>query len=232
MDFKELSYRGLQDECKKRGIKATGKYPTLIKKLENWVPIEDNFTEDVLRKCFNIYKYDYEEKQKIIEQTGLPIRHSILTEEISENIAKFIIRNKEGDHTCKWGKAIKVSGDLYSEKYSDTIEVKAFTSDGPTSFGPDKKFGVIYFLDMRKWNQDIIILWKVNLTHNSHEFKNIKTNKNQTHQDQCAEGRRPRINWESLYPQISEHCEKIYEGTFDGIFINSLNDSQSAEQLV
>ena len=103
-------------------------------------------------------------------------------------------------------------------RYPLSVEVKAFASDGPTQFGPDKKFSVIYFLDMRKCNVNRIVLWKVNLTNDSKEFKNIKINKTQTHSDQCQEGRRPRINWDSLYPQISEHCEKIYDGTFEEVF--------------
>lgn len=233
MNFKQLTYPQLQIECKKRGLKAIGKQENIIKRLEKYIPLEDNFTEDILRQCYSIFKYNYHEKQKIIDNTGLPIRHSNLTEEISENMVKFIIRNYEGDITCKWSKAIKRNGDLCSERYSEAIEVKAFTSDGPTSFGPDKKFEVIYFLDMRRWCEDVIILWKVNLTHESIEFKNIKTNKKQTHAEQCVEGKRPRINWDSLYPQISDHCEKIYEGTFENIFIKpeKPNDLQSIELL-
>ena len=35
------------------------------------------------------------------------------------------------------------------------------------------KFSVLYFLDLRKWLDDEIILWKVNLNYLSDEFKNI-----------------------------------------------------------
>ena len=41
---------------------------------------------------------------------------------------------------------------------------------------------------------------------------------NQTHFDQCNEGRRPRISWEKLYPQIKEKTSLIFNGTFDEIF--------------
>jgi hypothetical protein len=54
------------------------------------------------------------------------------------------------------------------------IEVKSFTSNGPSQFGPDKKFSVLYFLDLRKWLDDEIILWKVNLNYLSDEFKPLK----------------------------------------------------------
>ena len=42
--------------------------------------------------------------------------------------------------------------------------------------------------------------------------------KKQTFEEQCIQGRRPHINWEALYPQIKEHCEKVFEGSFDDIF--------------
>ena len=83
---------------------------------------------------------------------------------------------------------------------------------------PDKKFGVLYFLDLRKWVNNEIILWKVNLNYLSDKFKNIKVNKKQTMEEQFLQGRRPHISWVSLYPQICELSEKIYEGTFENIF--------------
>lgn len=231
MDYLTLSYRKLQQECKKRGIKCKGNKQILIELLEKYKPLEDNYNQEVLILTYNRYKrnhYENEELKKV-----LPIRHENIREDISENIVKFIIINYENDKTCKWAKAINKNGDLYSEKYLYPIEVKTFASDGPTTFGPDKKFNVIYFLDMRKWKEDIIILWKVNLSSDSIEIKNIKMNKHQTHFDQCIEGRRPRISWDTLYPQISEHCIKIYEGTFENIFIDQfpLTDLQSTEPL-
>ena len=51
----------------------------------------------------------------------------------------------------------------------------------------------------------------------SDEWKNIPMNKKQSFDDQCKQGRRPRIGWDSLHKYIKDHCEKIYEGTFDEI---------------
>ena len=98
-------------------------------------------------------------------------------------------------------------------------EVKAFTSDGPSSFGPKKKFGVLYFLDMRDWLNNRFILWKVNVSTNSPEWRNIKMNKTETNEDQCKQKRRPHISWEKIYSQIPDKCIKVYDGTFEGIFI-------------
>jgi hypothetical protein len=184
----------------------------------------DHYTQQILIDRYNTYKQSYLSVVNY-KQLGIPIRQQNPPEDITENITKFIIRNYENDECCIWCKGIdkkyKLNGDLYSENYDKTmpIEVKSFTSNGPSQFGPNKKFGVLYFLDMREWlNDDKIKLWKVNLNSNSPEFKNIKMNKTQSHQEQCDEGRRPHISWDSLYPQIKEHCQLIYDNNFSNIF--------------
>ena len=184
---------------------------------------DDKYSKEILIKRFESFKNMYISDQELIDG-GLRIRHQNTPEDITENITKFIIRKYENDNTCIWCKGVDkkhgLTGDLYSDKYDKTtqIEVKSFTSIGPSQFGPDKKFGVLYFLDLRKWLQNEIILWKVNLNYLSDEFKKIKVNKKQTMEEQMLEGRRPHISWDNIYPQITAFCDKIYEGTFENIF--------------
>ena len=187
----------------------------------------DKYTAEILTVRYRSYADDYRKTIEIKQTSGLPIRHQNPPEDITENIAKFIIQNYDDDRSCKWAKSIGIKGDLYSDKYSvdSPIEIKSFTSDGPSSFGPNKKFGVLYFLDMRGWLENVIILWKVNLTNESPSWKQIKMNKTQTHEDQCKEQRRPHISWDKLYPQIENYCTKIYEGSFDNIFIPKVMES-------
>jgi hypothetical protein len=192
---------------------------------ENDIEIyDDKYPSELLVKRYTNYKQQYIELNLLNETYGLSIRQQNPPEDITENIVKFIIRKYENDNTCVWCKGVskkyKLKGDLYSNNYDKNypIEVKSFTSDGPSQFGPNKKFGKLYFLDLRNWLNDIIILWKVNLSNDADAFKNVKMNKTQTHQEQCDEKRRPHITWDKLYPQIQEHCEKIYEGSFEGIF--------------
>lgn len=185
--------------------------------------LNDKYDEQILIERTQNFKKMYISDQELINK-GLPIRHQNTPEDITENIVKFISRKLENDKSCVWCKGIDkkygLTGDLYSNKYDKTtpIEVKSFTSSGPSQFGPDKKFGVLYFLDLRKWLNNEIILWKVNLNHLSDEFKNIKVSKTQTMGEQFLEGRRPHISWDNIHPQISGFCEKIYEGTFENIF--------------
>jgi hypothetical protein len=139
----------------------------------------DKYSSTILRNRYNRFKEDYIYLSQLKNSTGLPIRHQNPPEDITENIAKFIIHNYDNDPSCKWAKGIGIKGDLYSDKYTtdQPIEVKAFTSNGPSQFGPKKKFGVLYFLDLRKWIDDKIILWRVNLTDKSSEIKNIRISK-------------------------------------------------------
>lgn len=188
--------------------------------------LTDNYTAELLNKRFLKYKEDYKNLNKIIKETNLPIRHQNPPEDITENIAKFIIQKYDNDPSCKWAKAINMKGDLYSEKYKySQPEVKSFTSDGPSSFGPKKKFAVIYFLDMRKWLDDVFILWKVNLTDESLQWKKLKINKTETNEEQSEENRRPHISWDKIYPQVKDHTTKVYEGSFKDIFVENTSSA-------
>jgi hypothetical protein len=182
---------------------------------------DDGYTDDILRARVMSYNNSVRETDHIIASSGLPIRHQNPPEDITENITKVIIRNYENDHSCQWAKGIKYSGDLISEKYpiNSPIEVKAFTSDGPSSFGPKKKFSVIYFLDMRGFKDDKLCCWRVDVSNESPEWVQIKMNKTQTNGEQCSEKRRPHISWDNIYSQIPNKCVKVYDGNFSDIFI-------------
>jgi hypothetical protein len=181
----------------------------------------DLYTSDILRRRFRRLKEEHDDLCQIKASTGLPIRHQNPPEDITENIAKFVIQNYDGDSSCKWAKSVGLNGDLCSDKYPIDAppEVKSFSSCGPLTFGPDKKFSVVYFVDIRNlFEHDNLVVWKANLTSESPEWKGIKMTKDQTFDDQCKQGRRPHLGWSVLYPQISENCVKIYDGTFEGIF--------------
>ena len=184
---------------------------------------DDKYTSDILRRRFYDFKQSNLNLNEIIKSTGLPIRHQNPPEDITENTTKFIIRNHDNDLSCKWAKSIGKTGDLYSDNH--IIEVKSFTSCGPSSFGPKKKFDVILFLDLRGWMDDRIILWKVNVSNESIEWKHLKMNATQTFEEQCKIGVRPHISYDNIHTQIPDKCVKIYEGTFEGIFIQQAMSS-------
>jgi hypothetical protein len=137
----------------------------------------DTYSPEILQLRWSLFMQKYVETNKIIKATGLLIRQENMPEDITENMVKFIIRRE--DPTVVWSKCVGKNGDLCSDTMK-SIEVKSFTSNGPCTFGPNKKFDVIYFLDLRNMLHNRIILFKMNLTNNSPEWKNLKMNKPQT----------------------------------------------------
>jgi hypothetical protein len=177
--------------------------------------VSDSYTKELLVEQYTLYKLYAVSRKRMASLLGVKVRMQSMPEDVSENIIKFIIHNKIGDRTSRWDCK---KGDLLSE--TELVqECKSFTSTGPSSFSPRSDWDVIYFLDARRWLDDIFILYRVNLKKSSEVWKNIKVNSIQTFNDQCVQGRRPRITWKLLYPQISEHCVKVFEGSFDDIFI-------------
>jgi hypothetical protein len=182
----------------------------------------DNYTCEILKIRLSNYKSNYIDAKNIIELTNLPIRHQNPPEDITENIVKFVIHNYENDLTCSWSKSMKFTGDLFSSSRNLSIEVKAFTSSGPSQFSPSSYFDILYFLDMRGWLENRFVVWKMKLTSNSTEWKNVKVNKNQTMENQIDQKRRPHISFDKIYQQIPGCFERIFHGRFEDIFVSPL----------
>jgi len=180
----------------------------------------DNYTKEVLQEQYKSHKAYVESRMASAIRLNITIRLPHIPEDISENIVKFIL-HKLGDITSRWNCS---SGDLYSDK--ELIqECKCFTSNGPLSFSPSTDWNVIYFLDARNWLSNRFTLYRINLRKSSSEWQNINMSKTQTFAMQMSQGRRPRIGWENLYPQVEHFTQKIFEGTFDDIFIPSAEES-------
>jgi len=177
--------------------------------------VEEIYTKELLKEQYKLHKSYVKGRIETTKQIGVVVRLPSIPEDISENIVKQIIHNKLNDTTSRWDCK---KGDLQSQKEGKQ-ECKCFTSDGPLSFTPSSEWDVIYFLDARNWLNNKFILYRIPLTRTSDEWKNIKISKTQTFEDQRNQGRRPRITWESLQPQIEAYVTKVYEGTFEDIFI-------------
>ncbi len=171
----------------------------------------DNYTVDVLQTQYNLHKNYVTGRIASLKGLGIKARLPSIPEDITENIIKFII-HKNGDTSSSWN----CKGDLYSTK-EGVQECKCFTSDGPLSFSPTSDWNVIYFMDAQHWLEDKFVVYRINLKKSSEEWKKIKVNGLQTFDDQAKQGRRPHISWKLLEPQVSSHCEKIFDGTFQEI---------------
>ena len=219
---KEVGLKGYSSKNKKEIISLLEKnlkiQPIISSEKDNYSRVLkeknklDSYSKDVLEQCYNLHKSYTIGRKELCKNLNIKIRLPSIPEDISENIVKFII-HKNGDKTSTWSCS---TGDLYSE-IEGKQECKCFTSNGPISFTPCSEWDIIYFLDSRDWLNNNFKLYKVNLKKSSEEWKNIPVNKTQTFQDQCNQGRRPRIEWDMLYKYINPYCEKVFDGSFEDI---------------
>lgn len=149
------------------------------------------------------------------EKYHCALRFPNFPECISENIIKEYINIVEKRNCI----SSKTSGDLQVINGTNNIkiEVKCFTSIGPTSFGPTEKWNEIYFLDGINFLNKQFTIYKLNLSNDSIKFKSIKINSNKTYEQVCKEGKRPRISFKLLQEQLYDDFQMIYKGSL--IFI-------------
>lgn len=230
-DYSKKTCKELAEMCKARKIIGysnkskdiliklliSGKSPKKQNKLE----AIDTYTESILRERYKDFHNNYMNTYQMKTNYELPIRQPNMPEDISENIAKFIIRSKEHKNV-KWSKIVGKPGDLYACDKEKHLEIKTFMSDGPITFGPTEAWDEIYFLDARNIMESTFTLYLLPYSNISTLWKNIKVNNTDTFEKQADEKRRPRQNWESIKSQLSDNIEKIFEGVFDDIFITTV----------
>jgi hypothetical protein len=139
------------------------------------------------------------------------IRLPNFPEFISETIVRRIIQNIEGKK-CK--KASTGDLQIVKEGVNKRVEVKCFTSTGPSSFGPTECWDVIYFLDARNFLNHKFTCYKIKLSNKSKEWRKLKMNKTTTYAQQCKMGRRPRIGFEKIKNDeiVGDHVICVFEG--------------------
>jgi hypothetical protein len=188
----------------------------------------DTYTPEVLRSKYRTFQTYY--LSELADQELLKTRMPNMPEHVSENLVKFILRNHLGVESY-WAKHVKKPGDLWSPT-EGVQECKCFMSDGPSSFGPEKTWDVAYFLDMRKWVANEIVLYRTTLSPRDEAWQSIRMSSEKSKKkeggelwrDQCGtRGARPHIGWEALYPQIRDRCAEVYRGTFEDIFSKGMS---------
>ena len=153
---------------------------------------------------------------------GFKTRHSNLSEHFTENTLKWHLRKEDEDVVCCRLTA-KKGGDLCSTT-KGMIQCKTFTSVGPISFGPTEKWDVLYFVDMMYlFTDNRIRIWHLPLANTSEAWRNIQLKKKRddvapvghTIGEQAMAGRRPRIPFSALKPQVANLIELVFEGTLE-----------------
>jgi hypothetical protein len=141
---------------------------------------------------------------------------------VSENIVKTFINNKEGIYciNSKQGDLCIIE-EIEGTRIKKRVEVKCFSSTGPTSFGPTEKWDLLYFLDAQNCRKNKYKIYRVNMKNTDPRFLNIKVNKKQTFKDQCKATRRPRLAFSKIKEQLEKYNDSVnmvFEGSFEDLF--------------
>lgn len=118
------------------------------------------------------------------------IRNPNFPSDISENIVKYAFYKKYKIMPC-WDTK---SGDL--KFLNKKIEVKGFSSNGPTSFGPNESWDLLYFVDCTNFINFEFIVYEIKLS---------TRNKTDTYKNQCDKKIRPRIVFNEFKKQLLYH---------------------------
>lgn len=176
--------------------------------------LKDNFDIKIIELLLD----NYIEKIKLIKNINIKldkrkIRNDNFPSEISENILKYVFYKKY-KIMPNWN-TIKGDLELFNGKI---LEVKAFSSDGPTSFGPNEKWNILYIVDCKRFMEKRFKVYEINLSNNNEIFKNIKINKNETYYEQCLQKRRPRIKFDILKKQLNNNINIIFDDIIDKLY--------------
>lgn len=172
----------------------------------------DLFTMDKLNRLLDIYITYTDQIGQI--NNGLldkKIRLPPFPCEISENIVKFVIKNKYGGDNPNW--YVK-SGDL--EHNGLKIEVKGFSSyNTPSSFGPTQSWNMLYFIDCTQFRKKKFKVFEIDIPNTSEVWQNLVINKKDqsTYSHFCNEKKRPKLSFYDIINQIpSDNCKIIFNG--------------------
>ena len=184
---------------------------------EKMVNEKYELSKSEIRQLFMSYKFYCLQIKKIYKNKNKKTRLPNFPSDISENIIRQYILQKECVK-CVWNTKY---GDLKKilEKKTLVIEVKTFASEGPTSFGPTEHWDEIYFLDATEFMDGDIKIFRLSVSDLSESFRNVQINKKQTYGDQCLEKRRPRICFKYLKKQLNDNpnFKKVYDGKISSL---------------
>lgn len=97
------------------------------------------------------------------------------------------------------------------------IEVKCFTSTGPTSFGPSENWDCIYFVDGTDFKNKNFKIYEILLSNKDDVWKNIvftKSNKSETYGSIVEQNKRGKLRanfYKIIKPQTNDYCNLIFD---------------------
>ena len=175
----------------------------------NYSSLQNGMSFKILNNLLNKYisNYEYlEEINKVLPDKKC--RHENFPSHISENIVKFALYKKYGIMP-DWNTP---KGDLVLD--DNQIEVKAFTSDGPTSFGPSEDWDCIYFVDAKDFKNKNFKIYEIILSSKDDMWRNIIFSKTKTYGSIAEQNERGKLRanfYKIIKPQINNYCNLIFD---------------------
>ena len=179
---------------------------------------------NLLDKILNNYISTVEINTKINKLLSKKkIRNPNFPSEISENIVKYcLVKCKRYKIFPNWDTEF---GDL--DWVYKKLEVKCFSSTGPSSFGPTEKWDYIYFLDALDFKNKNFKLYEIRLSNTNKTWNDLKINKTKTYKMVCDSGKRPRICFDQVKEQLSDNCKLIWSGNINDLKNNITSSSST-----
>jgi hypothetical protein len=193
-------------------IKNKCKKPKEIKKDIKKDIKEDSFSFETLEEFLDKFiEYTHTIDNINNGLTKKKIRLPNFPSEISENIVKFCIKKIKKSYPT-WDTP---NGDLMDG--ATKIEVKGFSSDGPTSFGPNEKWDILYFVDCKKYKKKQFDVFEIKLSNIDDTFRNIKLTSTTTYGEIADINQRGRLraSFSKFKSELGEHCNRIFNGTLN-----------------
>jgi len=191
-----------------------------------------NMSEEQILEFYEIFYNYYLKIKQTSNKHKIKIRLPNFQEGLSENMVRLFIKNHE-KRNCECAKIgdLQVIENIKNENKEELIintkiEVKCFSSTGPTSFGPSESWDEIYFLDACDFPNNKFKIYKCNLSNNSKEWSNIMINKNKNYLTVCKEGKRPRLGFNMIKSQLKDNIKLVFDGNFNDM-ISQINTIDS-----
>ena len=168
------------------------------------VGILNEFLDSYITYCAGIDKISALTKYKKTRYPPFP-------GEITENIVcNYIAKTDPAHEKPIWDK--KEKGDIMY--LGNIIEVKGFSSPGPTSFGPDCSWIKIYFVNAYDFRNKKFKIYEIPLANTDSRFRDIKFTKTQTFGQIAETGKRPRVDFMTIYNQLTPLglCNLVFDG--------------------
>jgi len=182
------------------------------KKFQENIIFDKNLSFVQVISLFNIFQNYYNNIINFSKNNRVKIRAPNFPESLSENIVRWFIINKENRDCIS-----PTKGDLLCPITNKRIEVKCFTSNGPSTFGSNEPWDELWFLDASNLIKSEFKIYKCTLSNKSKEWNSIKFNADTTFGDMCKTGKRPRINFTGLKKQINNNMKLVYSGDLLGL---------------